>query len=167
MMNNPNIAAGLAACLMLAANADVHAADAKSAAITKTAAVAAVAEPEGAATWHARFGERYKRDWGVEIVGVRPVSSGYMLRFAYRVLDPAKAAPLFDERTKPYLFDGRSGARLAVPAMENIGELRQTPKPVADRTYFTIFGNPGKLVQSGGRVRIVIGKFEIDDLIVE
>jgi hypothetical protein len=120
-----------------------------------------------AETWHARFGERYKRDWGVEIVGVRPVSSGYMLRFAYRVIDPAKAAPLFDERTKPYLFDGRSGARLAVPAMENIGELRQTPKPVADRTYFTIFGNPGKLVQSGGRVRIVIGKFEIDDLIVE
>ncbi|HWS67886.1 MAG TPA: hypothetical protein VN325_34375 [Steroidobacteraceae bacterium] len=161
LMNNRNIAVCLAACLLLAGNPGVYAADAKS------AAVATTAQPEGAAAWHARFGERYKRDWGVEIVGVRPVSSGYMLRFAYRVLDPAKAAPLFDERTKPYLFDATSGARLAVPAMENIGELRQTPKPVADRTYFTIFGNPGKLVQSGGRVRIVIGKFEIDDLIVE
>jgi len=161
MMNKRSIALGLAACLMLSVNAGVDAADARS------TAAATGAEPQGVAAWHARFGERYKRDWGVEIVGVRAVSSGYMLRFAYRVLDPAKAAPLFDERTKPYLFDGTSGARLAVPAMENIGELRQTPKPVADRTYFIIFGNPGKLVQSGGRVRIVIGKFEIDDLIVD
>jgi hypothetical protein len=104
---------------------------------------------EAATIWHSRNADRYKRDWGVDIVGVRSVSSGYMLRFAYRVLDAA------------------SGARMAVPAMENIGELRQTPKPVADRTYFVIFGNPGKLVKSGGHVRIVIGKFEIDDLIVD
>jgi hypothetical protein len=117
--------------------------------------------------WLARYGERYKRQWGVEVVGVRPVSSGYMLRFAYRVLDPAKAAPLFDERTKPYLYDLATGARMAVPAMENIGELRQTPKPVAGRNYFVIFGNPGKLVQSGGHVRIVIGEFEIGDMIVD
>jgi hypothetical protein len=122
---------------------------------------------ESAGVWHARNADRYKREWGVDIVGVRSVSSGYMLRFAYRVIDPTKAAPLFDERTKPYLYDAASGARMAVPAMENIGELRQTPKPVADRTYFVIFGNPGKLVKSGGHVRIVIGKFEIDDLIVD
>jgi hypothetical protein len=137
--------------------------------VAATAAQAATTavEPVSSATWLARYAERYKRDWGVEIVGVRPVSSGYMLRFSYRVIDPAKAAPLFDERTKPYLYDGATGARMAVPAMENIGELRQTPRPVADRTYFIIFGNPGKLVQSGGRVKIVIGKFEIDGLVVD
>jgi len=130
-------------------------------------AQATTAEPMSSATWLSRYADRYKRDWGVEIVGVRPVSSGYMLRFTYRVIDPSKAAPLFDERTKPYLYDAATGARMAVPAMENIGELRQTPKPVADRTYFVIFGNPGKLVQSGGRVKIVIGKFEVDGLVVD
>ena len=132
----------------------------------KTPATAATAQSP-ALLWHSRHADRYKREWGVDIVGVRPVSSGYMLRFAYRVIDPKKAAPLFDERTKPYLYDAASGARLAVPAMENIGELRQTPKPVADRTYFVIFGNPGRLVKSGGQVRIVIGNFEVDDLVVD
>lgn len=164
------LASSLASSLFLGVVA-AQAAGAPPAVIAAPAGAAATAAPAGAAetaeTWHARNADRFKRAWGVDIVGVRSVSSGYMLRFAYRVLDPAKAAPLFDERTKPYLYDTVSGARMAVPAMENIGELRQTPKPVADRTYFVIFGNPGKLVQSGGRVRIVIGKFEIDDLIVD
>lgn len=118
-------------------------------------------------SWHARNADRYKREWGVDIVGVRPVSSGQMLRFAYRVLDPVKAAPLFDQRVKPYLYDTATGARMAVPAMENIGELRQTPKPVADRTYFVIFGNPGRFIKPGGQVRIVIGQFEVSDLVVD
>lgn len=160
-MNVRTVAFAVAGCLMIAVAARI--ADAEAGAPSPVALPDA---PSGS-VWHARYAERYKREWGVDIVGVRRVSSGYMLRFAYRVLDPVKAAPLFDERTKPYLYDVASGARMAVPAMENIGELRQTPKPVADRTYFIIFGNPGKLVQSGGRVRIVVGKFEIDDLIVD
>lgn len=159
-------------CLMALASAAFAAAPATAAAAAAaTAATVPAAMPDAAvansAVWHSRNAERYKREWGVDIVGVRPVSSGYMLRFAYRVLDPVKAAPLFDERAKPYLYDAASGARMAVPAMENIGELRQTPQPKADRTYFVIFGNPGKLVKSGGHVRIVIGKFEAGDLIVD
>jgi hypothetical protein len=117
--------------------------------------------------WHARFSERYKRNWGVDIAGVRRVSSGYMLRMSYRVVDAGKAAPLFDKRARPYLIDNKTGARLAVPAMENIGELRQTSTPIADRTYFMIFGNPGKLVEPGDRVSIVIGDFRADEVIVD
>jgi hypothetical protein len=154
-------------CLMGAATAGLAAAPALPPTANPAPSAAEAGKSESASVWHTRNAERYKRNWGVDIVGVRPVSSGYMLRFAYRVLDPVKAAPLFDERTKPYLYDAASGARMAVPAMENIGELRQTPKPVADRTYFVIFGNPGKLVKSGGHVRIVVGRFEIDDLIVD
>jgi hypothetical protein len=154
------IAIAALGCLMFAGTCGIAGTPARESAPVKPNA-------EAATIWHSRNADRYKRDWGVDIVGVRSVSSGYMLRFAYRVLDPVKAATLFDERTKPYLYDAASGARMAVPAMENIGELRQTPKPVADRTYFVIFGNPGKLVKSGGHVRIVIGKFEIDDLIVD
>ena len=125
------------------------------------------AAPSSSAVWHARFSERYKRIWGVDIGGVRSVSSGYMLRLNYRVLDPDKAKPLFDKKSKPYLIDEKSGARLAVPAMENIGELRQTAAPVGDRQYFIIFGNPGKLVQPGNRVSIVIGDFRADGVIVD
>lgn len=119
------------------------------------------------AAWHARQGLYYQRAWGVDVVGVKPVSSGYMLRFEYRIVDPAKAKPLNDEHNRAYLIDQRSGARLAVPAMENVGELRQTGTPETDRTYFIIFGNPGRLVKKGERVSVVIGNFRVDNLIVE
>jgi hypothetical protein len=127
----------------------------------------ASASPSANAVWHARYSDRYKRSWGVDIAGVRVVSSGYMLRFSYRIVDPEKSAQLFDKKSRPYLLDMKSGARLAVPTMENVGELRQTATPVMDRTYFIIFGNPGKLVQPGNSVSIVIGDFHADDLIVD
>lgn len=109
----------------------------------------------------------FKRNWGVDVVGVHPVSSGQMLAFRYRVLDEIKAKPLFDKTLKPYLIDEATGTRLAVPAMENVGELRQDVTPAIDRIYYTIFGNPGKLVKAGSRVSIVIGNFHIDGLVVD
>ncbi len=118
-------------------------------------------------SWHAREGVLYQRNWGVDVVGVRRVSSGYMLLFEYRVLDPEKAKIFSDRTVKPYLIDVATGTRLAVPAMDNIGELRQSPHLVANRTYFMIFGNPGKLVQPGSRVVVVIGNLRVEGLVVD
>ena len=117
-------------------------------------------------SWHAKEGMYYKRNWGVDVVGVRVVSSGWMLRFDYRVLDEKKAKPLFDKAAKPYLVDDASGARLSVPTMENIGDLRQSPVSATNRVYFMIFGNPGKLVKPGSNVSVVIGDFHVDGLTV-
>ena len=127
---------------------------------------AAVLPAPTAADWAARQGLYYKRNWGVEVIGVKPVSSGYMLAFRYRILDPAKAKLLNDRKSKAYLIDEATGTRLAVPALENVGELRSGAAPVADRNYFMIFGNPGRLVKSGSRVSIVIGNFRVDQLVV-
>lgn len=109
----------------------------------------------------------FKRTWGIDVVGVHPVSSGQMLAFRYRVLDEVKARALFDKTLKPYLIDEATGTRLAVPSMENVGDLRQDVTPEPDRIYYMIFGNPGKLVKQGSRVSIVIGNFHIDGLIVD
>lgn len=118
-------------------------------------------------SWAAGQGAYLKRAWGVEVVGVRLVSSDWMLEFKYRVLDPEKAAPLLDEHVKPYLLDQASGARLAVPAMENVGELRQHTHPESDRIYFMLFGNGGKIVPRGGHVTVSIGKFQASGLPVQ
>lgn len=126
---------------------------------------AVVPAPTGA-DWAARQGLYYKRNWGVEVIGVKPVSSGYMLAFRYRILDPDKAKSLNDRKSKAYLIDEATGTRLAVPALENVGELRSGATPVADRNYFMIFGNPGRLVKSGSRVSIVVGNFRVDQLVV-
>jgi hypothetical protein len=117
--------------------------------------------------WRNRESLYYKRNWGVEIIGVKPVSSGYMLEFSYRVLDPDKVKLLNDRKSKAYLRDEASGTVLAVPAMENVGELRSGSAPELDRIYFMIFGNPGKLVKSGSRVSIIVGDFHVDGVIVD
>lgn len=124
-------------------------------------------KPASTASWHARHGLSLQRNWGIDIVAVRPVSSGYMLRFDYRVVDPVKAAALNDRKAKPYLIDEATGTGLAVPAMENIGELRQVSPLQVNRVYFMIFGNPGKLVKRGSRVTIVAGNFRAEGFVVE
>ncbi len=120
-----------------------------------------------AAEWHAQHATLFERNWGVDVVGVHPISSGQMLRFSYRILDPVKAKALQEKTVKPYLTDEVTGTRLAVPALENVGELRQTAAPEVGRTYFMIFGNPGGLVKPGARVGIVIGSFHAEGLIVD
>jgi hypothetical protein len=115
-------------------------------------------------SWAASNGTYMKRTWGVDIVGVRLVSTEWMLEFKFRVLDPDKAAALLDEHAKPYILDDASGARLGVPAMENVGELRQHTTPDSNRIYFMIFGNANKIVPRGGHVSVVIGQFQASGL---
>lgn len=120
-----------------------------------------------ASAWSPAESLRYKRTWGVDVEGVKAVESGYMLAFRYRVLDADKARPLNDQKTRPFIIDEASDVRLSVPAMEKVGELRQVGEPEAGRTYFIIFGNPGKLVKPGRRVTVAIGNFRVEGLVVK
>jgi hypothetical protein len=173
--NSLNLLAGLLAgsFIIFSASAETGAEQARveSSDMSKSSLMPApVASPSPMATtqnWAARHGFYYKRNWGVEIIGVKPSAAGYMLTFRYRIVDPDKAKLLNDRKAKAYLIDEASGITLAVPAMENIGELRQGARPEADRNYFMVFGNPGKIVKSGSRVTVVAGNFRAEGLIVD
>ncbi len=105
--------------------------------------------------------------WGVKVLPIRLSAEGYMLDFRYQVLDPEKAMSLFDRKIKPYLIDEASGAVLAVPEPPKVGALRNTRKPQPDRIYFILFANPGRYVQKGKSVTVVIGDFKAEHLVVE
>ncbi|MDE2349392.1 MAG: hypothetical protein KGL92_12900, partial [Gammaproteobacteria bacterium] len=109
--------------------------------------------------WASSHADYFRRTWGVDVTGVRLLADGWMLEFRFRVLDPRKAAPLLDVNAKPYLVDQRSGVVLSVPAMENVGELRQHSAPLAGRSYFVIFGNGNKIVARGNDVNVMVGRF--------
>jgi len=111
--------------------------------------------------------EFYRRIWGVEILGVKPISSGAMLRFSYRVVDATKAKVLNDKRATPYLIDQKTRAQLVVPNMEKVGPLRQSSEPENGREYWMLFSNKGSLVQPGSRVDVVIGTFRAEGLTVQ
>jgi len=116
---------------------------------------------------HPRWKTFLKRTWGVEVMNVRQTAAGYMLEFRYKVLDAEKAKPLFERRTRPVLIHAETGAKLIVPTPAKTGALRNSNLPLAGRTYWMFFANPGKLVKPGEHVSIEIGEFRVDGLIVQ
>ena len=116
---------------------------------------------------HPRENTLMKRQWGIEILFVRTTSAGYMLEFRYKVIDLEKAKPLFERQTKPMLTHEDSGATFVVPTPAKTGALRNSNPPIEGRTYWMFFANPGGYVKSGDTVRIEIGDFVADGIVVE
>jgi len=109
----------------------------------------------------------YQMIWGIDSLAAKSAESGEVIRFSYRVLDPAKAKTLNDKMLEPYLLDERARVRLVIPALEKVGKLRQTSPPEAGKAYWMVFSNKGRLVKPGDRVNVVIGNFRANGLLVQ
>jgi hypothetical protein len=114
-----------------------------------------------------RAGAYYKMVWGVEGLSVKLTESGQIVRFSWRVLDPARAKPLSNKEAQPSLVDPQAGVSLVVPTLENIGMMRQASAPEEGKTYWMAFSNKGRIVKKGDRVNVVIGQFRADGLAVD
>ena len=114
-----------------------------------------------------RAGEYYRLVWGVDSLAVKWAESGEVIRFTYRILDADKAKTLNDGRNEPSLNDPRAGVKLVVPALENVGQLRQKTTPESGKTYWILFSNKGRPVKRGDHVAVVIGAFHADGLVVD
>jgi hypothetical protein len=114
-----------------------------------------------------RAGLSYRSNWGIDSIFVRLVESGELIRFTYRVLDPAKAQVLNDKQAQATMDDPKAGVSLLVPTMEKVGALRQTATPEAGRSYWVTFSNKGRRVKKGDRVDVVIGQFKASNLVVD
>ncbi|HEX8783428.1 MAG TPA: hypothetical protein VF764_08660 [Steroidobacteraceae bacterium] len=114
-----------------------------------------------------RAGTYYRLIWGVDSLSVRWGESGEVIRFSYHVLDADKAKMLNDKKLEPSLIDPQAGVRLVVPAMENVGQLRQSAPPESGKAYWMVFSNKGRLVKRGDHVSVVIGTFRADGLVVD
>jgi hypothetical protein len=105
--------------------------------------------------------------WGVDSLSAKSVESGELIKFTYRVLDAAKAKALNDKNNEPVMYDPAIRAKLVVPSLEKVGQLRQASTPEAGKIYWMAFSNPGRVVKRGDRVTVVIGQFHIEGLVVE
>lgn len=111
--------------------------------------------------------EYYGLLWGVDSLSVKSVESGEIIRFSYRILDPAKAKVLNNKKSEPSLLDPEAAVSLVVPSLEKVGQLRQTMTPEADKVYWMAFSNKGRKVKPGHRVTVVIGTFRAEGLVVQ
>ena len=109
----------------------------------------------------------YSHAWGIDRMSVKLAESGALVRFNYRVVDAAKAAPLNERSSAPVLLDEEAHAVLYVPEMEKVGPLRQSTAAEAGKTYWMVFSNKGGPVRRGHRVSVVIGQVRVDGLIVQ
>jgi hypothetical protein len=114
-----------------------------------------------------RAGRYYSFHWGIDQLSVKWVESGEMIRFSWHVLDAARAQVLNDKKAEPSLIDPQRGIGLVVPAIENVGQLRQTAPPESGRSYWITFSNKGRLVKRGDRINVVVGTFRADGLVVD
>ena len=109
----------------------------------------------------------YQSVWGIDNMLVRRTASGNLIRFSYRVTDPARAKALGDKHATPYLLGQRRHAVFHIPVMEKVGQLRQTGTAEAGKEYWMVFSNKGNLVRAGDRVNVIIGSFHADGVMVE
>ena len=109
----------------------------------------------------------YEVFWGVDQLNVKAVESGELIKFSYRVVDAEKAKPLNEKTNEPALYDPALRAKLVVPSLEKVGQLRQSSTPEAGKIYWMAFSNPGRVVKRGDRVKVVIGQFQIAGLPVQ
>ncbi len=109
----------------------------------------------------------YQGAWGIDDLRVKYTEQGEIIRFSYRVVDPAKAAPLHDKKLVPVLIDSQTGVKLVVPQLEKVGQLRQSSTPIAGNTYWMGFSNMGRRIRPGDRVMVEIGNFHAMNLVVE
>lgn len=109
----------------------------------------------------------YANRWGVDMMSVKAVDSGMLIRFNYRVLDASKAQALNDKKTPPYLYDNLAHVKLVVPSLEKVGELRDKGTPEPGKVYWMVFSNKGNFVKPGHHVSVEIGKFRVDGLVVQ
>jgi hypothetical protein len=67
------------------------------------------------------------------------------------------------------MLDEASGAQLGVPDTAKLGQLRTTGrnKVVAKQDYFILFANPGRYVQAGNRMTLVMGDLRIEHITVQ
>lgn len=104
--------------------------------------------------------------WGIEILGLRSTAADYLLDFRYRVIDVEKALPLFRRKSRPQLIDQSSGATMGVYSSPKTGPLRTTNMPKENRNYTILFANPGRYIEAGNKVTIVIDDFRVENLTV-
>jgi hypothetical protein len=140
---------------------------ARSKAAAKTASPARRQSPYRRTRETEKAHEYYPAAWGVERLQTALTSSGNLVRFTFRVLDPKRAKPFADHAATPYLYAPRTHAVLQVPTMDKIGQLRQLANLESNKDYWMVFSNKGNLVRAGDRVNVIIGPFHAEGLLVE
>jgi hypothetical protein len=100
---------------------------------------------------------------GVRIVYVALTGGGGLIDLRFQVIDPDKAPAVHDQAYPPTIVDENTGLVVNQLLMGH----SHTEPFNGGETYYLIFENPGSIVQTGGKVSVLLGNMEVDDVIVK
>jgi hypothetical protein len=113
-----------------------------------------------------------EHEWGIKFLSVNLTAAGYLVEFKYKILDPQKARGMVQRKfsPRPYVVVEKSGAILLVPFSAKLGSLRSSVRTANQmqigKNYFTLFANPGRHVNAGDQITIVVGDFMVEHVVV-
>ncbi len=111
--------------------------------------------------------QNLENEWGIELVRLGLSAAGYMIDFRYKLIDPEKADSLFNRKTKLYLVHQKTSKTIPVYNPAKVGPMRQTAiEPKSGRNYFIMFANPGRLIQPGDKITLIVGDSKIENLTI-
>jgi hypothetical protein len=104
---------------------------------------------------------------GIRVVSLALTANDHLVDMRYGVSDLEKARKFLNRRSRIYLVDERSGARLAIARIGNVGVLRDFPSSDAQRGYVMVFNNFSRSVKRGDKVTLVINDLRIKGIVVK
>ena len=99
---------------------------------------------------------------GVRITQVAVTGGGGLLDLRFQVLDPNRANSLHDATTPPAVIDESSGLVVRDLLMSHA----HTGKYTAGETYYLVFENPGNWIRRGSKVTVLLGKAQVEHVVV-
>ncbi len=104
--------------------------------------------------------EEFERLTGVRIVQLAITGGGGLIDLRYQVVDPTKADVIHSSVSA--IIDQTTGVVVSETLMghEHSGVYK------AGVTYYSIYENPGNLVQRGSVVNVLLGDVEMDDWVM-
>ena len=100
---------------------------------------------------------------GVRLIRVAVTGGGGLLDLRYQVVDPNKAVTVHEAQTPPAIIDERTGLVLNRLLMGHAhhGQL----KPAV--SYYLVFENTGNWVHRGSEVTVLLGRAQVEHVVVE
>lgn len=136
----------------------------------------------------ASFSSRLEAQWGIRITGIALAEAERALNLRYEVVDPDKAAQLYDGATKAFLLDvdhenaiqigappahgavgsRHSRARSQALMMREAGSFPPPPSRIQPgKIYSVLVPNLNRAVKRGNQVAVIIGRYSTEQMTVQ
>jgi hypothetical protein len=100
--------------------------------------------------------------YGIRITHIAVLADGGLIDFRFQVLDPDKAAPLFELESRPLLYVEANGKKV-----DSLYHPPHGHNIFAGQSQYFIYNNYKGAIQSGSAVSVVLGDLRLEHIVAK